>query len=150
MINIIYHHHQRVSTAWIPWTLSHNLSLSVIVFHKLKADECKLLLVGEHWCVHVLESIEEHHLSVQPFLLQELAICFAHLYGMVCVMGDKWPHSCSTGKWFSKIHSKQHAVSLHNSHLFFFSQHFITIQVVQLNRSTDLASAFYCRLSHIT
>ena len=48
-------------------------------------DECKFLLVGEHWCVHVLEFIEESYKFVltSPAVLR-MCCCF----WIVCVL--KW------------------------------------------------------------
>ena len=52
-IYIYIYYHQGVSTARIPLTFSRHPSKSVCLLDDAKIDECKILLVGQHWCVHV-------------------------------------------------------------------------------------------------
>ena len=71
-----------------------------------RADECKFLLVGQHWHVHVLESIQECPLWVCPYFLQQYPACLVCLTWMVCEIGGKWSYS-----------SCGHTVYLYSYHL---------------------------------
>ena len=56
---------------WISLTTSPNESLFLVSHLEsikcLYIDECKILLVGQHWCVHALESIGKYCLWVCPY-----------------------------------------------------------------------------------
>ena len=54
-----------------------------------RVEECKFLLVSQHWCVHVLESIIERRLWVCPLLTssdQHVLFIFGSLWDETLVM----------------------------------------------------------------
>ena len=85
------------TTRRIPQTHYRYPSLSLLLIIPLfgaqcphRAGECRHLLTGIHWCVHVKESIGERRLWVCPyFLLQQSPVCLPRLN----LMGGKWPNS---------------------------------------------------------
>ena len=104
------------------------------------------LLFGQHWCVHVLESIEKRHLSVRSnFSSSAQHVLFA-LLGLV-----RWEASGRTAavlwRTFSRICSKQRVAFSYSSLLAFFSIRFIKVKVVQLYISTKLCEWLNCSLS---
>ena len=94
--------HQGILPAGIPLTLYRHPSLLAITLVKSqdgtkcphRADECKFLLLGQHWCVYVSESIGERRLWISPYFPSVPSMCCSYFLNMVCVMGRKWPYNC--------------------------------------------------------
>ena len=61
------------------------VSLLFVIKCPHRADECKFLLVSQHWCVHVQKSIWGHSLWVQPSTLW-----VQHAFLIICKTGGKW------------------------------------------------------------
>ena len=110
---ISLHHYQVLLTGQIPLTLTYHpsllgisLGIHILIFYffyslswyvpldgsqcQYRADGCKFLLVGQHLCILVLESIGDTSF-MSLFLLQQYLTCLAW---MVYGIGSKWPYSC--------------------------------------------------------
>ena len=81
-----------------------------------KADECEFLQVGQHWCVHVQDSIGECLFWFCPYFIS--MSCSSYWDGFA-----RWEVSGRTTAVLqgaaSRICSKQHAATLCSSHLAF-------------------------------
>ena len=81
-----------------------------------KADKCKLWLVNQHWCVHVLDFTREGCLWVHPYFtctVQHFMLTFLRWY-------VRWEVSGHTAANMWSAAYKQHAVPLCSYHLAFF------------------------------
>ena len=85
-----------------------------------KPDECKFLLVGQHWCGHVYESTGERSLWVCSYFTS----CTWHVLLILLEWFVRWEVSSYTAPVLSgavsRIFSKQHKASLYHSHIDFF------------------------------
>ena len=98
-----------------PYQPSHLVSPLDSTHSLYKTDECKFLLVGQHWCVHAKESTIECCL----WLCQQCQACLARLSWMVREMGDKWPYNfCFVECCFQEL-LKKHTASSCSFHLAF-------------------------------
>ena len=99
--NAIKHHFYALimPTARIHLTLSlatclyQPLLLDCIQFPQT-TDECKFLLVGQHWCLYVEESIGNHRLWFRTFFFRNALDVLFVLFWMVCDMTGKWLYNC--------------------------------------------------------
>ena len=141
-------------------SLSHSLSLSLSLSFAIcphwpsllvsppdriqsphRAYEYKILLVAQHWCVNVWESIVEHLMS-SSLILHESPACLGSLSWMICEMGCRWVHNCCfVGCCFQDLFKKARSILVYFSSSFFFKCS-VRIQVVQPYSSADTATAW--------
>ena len=120
----IFHLHQITLTEWISLSLSHSICLYcsslpaglpnyILCLHR--ADVNKLLLVNQHWHVHVLGPMKEHHLWVHPFFYSSVPHVFVLLVWFL-----RWEVSgCTAAVLLLVFVQKQHVEFLYSFHLAF-------------------------------
>ena len=105
-------------------------------------DKCKFLLVFQHWCVHVQEAIEECCLRFCPYFYSN-----AQPFQFVSLgwLARQEVNSCATTViqrcCFQVLFKMTHNILVQFSSTF-FSRHFIKVQVVQQQSSSDMAIAW--------
>ena len=149
MIIIIYirhNHHRADSTEFFDSLFGHQ-SLSLIDFdgsswriqYPRTAYEYKSLLVGQHWCVHVLAPTAELRWWVCPCFSSSAQRVFFVLIGWFV----RWEASCCitsfVGCCFQDLFKTTRSILVLFPSSFFF-KHFLKILVVQLNSSTCTAT----------
>ena len=95
------------------------LSLAIHPYHPLhRADIFKFSQVGHHWCIHVLESIEEHCWWVHSYFSSSAPHILFLLFGWF-VRWEVGGRTEATFSGISRFRSRQHTAFLCSSHLAF-------------------------------